>query len=59
MPRVLAGLPLQGEPRVDLLARSLRLGFESPSGAYVLDGEVFWAHEARVEGGPILSLLVP
>jgi diacylglycerol kinase (ATP) len=59
MPRVLAGLPLEGEPRVDLLAQSLRLGFESSSGAYVLDGEVLCAREARIEGGPILPLLVP
>jgi diacylglycerol kinase (ATP) len=59
MPRVLAGLPLRGEPRVDVLARSLRLGFESPSGAYVLDGDVLRAREVRVEGGPILPLLVP
>jgi diacylglycerol kinase (ATP) len=59
MPRVMAGLPLQGEPRIDALARSLRLCFESSPGAYVLDGEVLHAREARVEAGPVLPLLVP
>ena len=59
MPRVLAGLPLRGEPRVDALARSLSLRFAAPPGPYVLDGDVFGAREIRVEAGPELPLLMP
>jgi diacylglycerol kinase (ATP) len=59
MPRVLAGRPLRGEPRVDALARSLRLRFEEPGGAYVLDGDIVCASEVRVEQGPVIRLMVP
>jgi len=72
LPRVLLGRPLTGEPRVDTLARSLRLAFEDgASGApdrklandlsgsgYVLDGDRFAARAVTVEPGPVISLLV-
>ncbi|MDP8999499.1 MAG: hypothetical protein M3O46_05250 [Myxococcota bacterium] len=58
-PRVLAGLPLRGDPRIDALARSLTVHFDATSGAYVLDGDVFHTREARVEPGPVLPLLLP
>jgi diacylglycerol kinase (ATP) len=58
--RVFAGRPLRGEPRIDVLARSLCVEFhEAPAAAYVLDGDVFRAREARVEAGPLLPLIVP
>ncbi len=59
LPRVLAGRPLRGEPRVDDLARSVRLRFAAGLGSYVLDGDVFRAHEIDVEPGPDLPLLLP
>jgi hypothetical protein len=59
MPRVLAGRPLRGEPRVDALAVRLDLRFEGSPGAYVLDGELLRAGEVTVEAGPALPLLVP
>jgi diacylglycerol kinase (ATP) len=59
MPRVLAGRPLRGEPRVDALASSLRICFAAPPSRYVLDGDVFCAREAHVETGPELPLLMP
>src|ERR1019366_7805919 len=54
LPRVLVGRPLVGEPRIDSLARSLRIAFEGVDGGYVLDGDVFWARAATVEAGPVL-----
>jgi hypothetical protein len=57
LPRVLLGLPLVGEPRVDALARALGLDFEGNAGGYVLDGDLFRSRWARVEPGPVLSLL--
>lgn len=57
LPRVLVGRPLVGEPRIDSLARSLRIAFEGVDGGYVLDGDVFWARAATVEAGPVLSML--
>jgi diacylglycerol kinase (ATP) len=59
MLRVLAGRPLRGEPHIDTLARSMRLHFDAPSGAYVLDGDIVRAQEAQVDLGPPLALLVP
>jgi hypothetical protein len=60
MLRVLAGRHLKGDPRIDALAYSLRIRFEEAhDAAYVLDGDVFRAREARVEVGPVLPLLVP
>ena len=58
LPRALAGRPLLGEPRVDVLARSLRLGFEGEDGGYVLDGDVFRTRAVKIEAGPVLSVLV-
>jgi diacylglycerol kinase (ATP) len=57
LPRALRGLPLTGEPRVDVLARSLRVAFEKDDGGYVLDGDVFRARAVRVEPGPVFTLL--
>jgi diacylglycerol kinase (ATP) len=57
LPRALAGRPLIGEPRIDALARSLRVDFERQMGGYVLDGDLFRAGSANVEAGPLLSLL--
>ena len=58
LPRALAGLPLFGEPRVDALARSLHVDFDSGgAGGYVLDGDLFRARSAEVQPGPLLSLL--
>jgi len=59
MPRVLAGRPLTGEPRVDALARSIAVTFEDDGGAYVLDGDVMHARAATVEAGPAISILGP
>jgi diacylglycerol kinase family enzyme len=59
MPRVLAGRPLRGEPRIDALASSLRIDFAANDGGYVLDGEIFRARCARVSAGPVLTLQVP
>lgn len=59
MPRVLAGRPLVGEPRVDALARSLRVDFEDPEGHFVLDGEVLRARAVVIEPGPVIDLLRP
>ncbi len=57
LPRVLAGRPLTGEPRVDALARSLSVAFEDESGGYVLDGDVFRARTVNLNAGPVLSLM--
>jgi diacylglycerol kinase family enzyme len=57
-PRVLAGLALRGEPKIDAVARSLRLTFDQPA-TYVLDGDVLEALEARVEVGPRVRFIVP
>ncbi len=58
LPRAVTGRPLLGEPRLDALARSLRVGFEEgEGGGYVLDGDVFRARAAKVEAGPVLSVL--
>jgi diacylglycerol kinase (ATP) len=59
LPRVLAGRPLVGEPRVDRLAQSLSVNFEGAGDAYVLDGDVMRAHTARVEAGPVIEVLSP
>jgi diacylglycerol kinase family enzyme len=60
MLRVLAGLHLRGDPHIDTLTRSLRVRFdETRDAAYVLDGDIFRAREARVDAGPLLPLLVP
>jgi diacylglycerol kinase family enzyme len=57
-PRVLAGLPLRGEPHLDAQATSLAMTFEE-QGAYVLDGDVFHARTVRVTPGPTVRLVVP
>jgi diacylglycerol kinase family enzyme len=57
LPRALAGRPLLGEPSVDALVRSLRVGFEGDDGGYVLDGDMFRARAVRVEAGPVVSVL--
>jgi diacylglycerol kinase (ATP) len=57
-PRVLAGLALHGEPRIDAVARSLRVTFDEPA-TYVLDGDVMGALEARVRVGPTVRLIAP
>jgi methylmalonyl-CoA mutase cobalamin-binding subunit len=57
LPRALRGLPLTGEPRVDVLARSVRVAFENDDGGYVLDGDVFRARAVKVEPGPVFTLL--
>jgi len=59
MPRVLAGYPLTGEPRIDVLARSLAVRFEDGAGAYVLDGDLIQARAAAVDAGPPIVLLTP
>ena len=56
-PRVLAGLPLRGEPRVDEQATALSVAFDEP-GTYVLDGDVFRATSLRVTPGPTFPLVV-
>jgi diacylglycerol kinase family enzyme len=58
VPRVLAGLPMRGGPRVDALARSLRIAFPA-TGAYVLDGDLMRARSADVETGPAVEILLP
>jgi diacylglycerol kinase (ATP) len=59
LPRILMGRPLGGEPRVDALASTLRLSFDTPISSYVLDGDVFHTRDASVEAGPRLPLIVP
>jgi diacylglycerol kinase (ATP) len=56
MPRVVSGRPLRGEPRIDALARSLRVTFETRD-AYVLDGDVIEARSVTVEAGPVVRVL--
>jgi diacylglycerol kinase (ATP) len=58
LPRVLAGRPMRGGPRVDALARSLAVTFDDV-GEYVLDGDVFTAHETRITTGPVVSVIRP
>jgi len=59
MPLVLLGKPLLG-PKVDELASSLHLRFESGEGAYVLDGDLFQdADEVTVTSGPALDIVTP
>ena len=57
LPRAIAGRPLGGAPRVDALARALRVHFDGEPGGYVLDGDLFRASAVSVEAGPVLSLL--
>jgi diacylglycerol kinase family enzyme len=57
LPRVLAGKPLGGEPRVDTLARALRVAFEGTGGSYVLDGDKFGARAVTIEAGPVLEIV--
>lgn len=57
LPRALAGRPLLGDPRVDVLARSLRLGFDGDDGGYVLDGDMFRSRAVKVVAGPVISVL--
>jgi diacylglycerol kinase family enzyme len=57
--RVVAGRPLVGEPRVDALARSLRLDFAGDGGSYVVDGDVLRARSIVIEPGPVLQLFHP
>ncbi len=62
MPRVIAGRPLTGEPRLDALARSLAVDFtggDPAGGPYVLDGDVLRGRSLLVEPGPVLRLLRP
>lgn len=59
MPRVLAGRPIKGEPRVDALARSLAVRFADAGGAYVLDGDLMHAQYVTLEAGPTISVLTP
>jgi hypothetical protein len=57
MPRVLAGKPLTGEPRVDALAKELRVTFDDSEAAYVLDGDVVRATTVTVSVGPVVTIL--
>jgi diacylglycerol kinase family enzyme len=56
-PRVLLGRAMSRGPRVDALARSLRVSFDDES-SYVLDGDVMRAREVRVEPGPSIRVVV-
>ncbi len=57
MHRVLAGQPLQGEPRIDALAEELEVRFDDPDAAYILDGDVIPATRVTVARGPTVSVL--
>ncbi len=57
LPRVVAGKPLTGDPRIDMLAADLTVSFARPDATYVLDGEVLPASVVRVTLGPTLSVL--
>jgi hypothetical protein len=59
LPRVLAGMPLRGEPTVDALALRVEFAFDGDDGAYILDGDVLRASRVRVSPGPGLTLLSP
>jgi diacylglycerol kinase family enzyme len=52
--RVVAGRPLVGEPRIDELARSVRVDFAPSPAAYVLDGDLMLARSVVIETGPRL-----
>jgi diacylglycerol kinase family enzyme len=49
--RVLGGRPLDGAPHLDVLARSVRLRFETLQ-PYTLDGELYRERELALEVGP-------
>jgi diacylglycerol kinase (ATP) len=59
LPRVLAGRPLRGTPRVDALARTFVVRFARGAATYLLDGDLQHAETVRVECGPVLRLLLP
>ena len=60
VPRVLSGRAMRGGPHVDALAASLRVSFDGDdSRAYVLDGDLMHASEARVDAGPTIRVLAP
>ena len=58
--RALAGKALRGEPRVDALARAMRVEFDGggDSGAYVIDGDVLRSPWVEVDAGPEIHLLM-
>ncbi len=57
LPRALAGRPLIGAPGIDALTPTLQIDFDDEGAGYVLDGDLFHARSAKVEPGPLLSLL--
>jgi diacylglycerol kinase family enzyme len=60
VPRVITGRAMRGKPRVDVLAQSLRVGFDGGgAGAYVLDGDVMRARNAHVSVGPTIRVIAP
>jgi diacylglycerol kinase (ATP) len=61
LPRVLMGRPLQGEPRIDALARSLDVTFDERDGegTYILDGDRLHARRVTVTPGPKVTILLP
>ncbi len=59
LPRVLAGRPLRGEPRIDALATAVQIDFAEEDGAYVLDGDFFVTRKVTVAMGPLITVLLP
>jgi diacylglycerol kinase (ATP) len=57
LPRAFAGRPLVGAPGIDALVPTLHIDFDEEGAGYVLDGDLFHARSAKVEPGPLLSLL--
>lgn len=59
LPRVMAGLPLAGEP-LDRLASLVVLAFEDEGGGtFILDGDTLRGHRVRLSVGPTLTVLHP
>ncbi|MBL8631872.1 MAG: hypothetical protein JNM40_01525 [Myxococcales bacterium] len=58
VPRMLRGLPLCGQPHLDVLARQTTLTFAQPE-PIVLDGELFCAQHLDLNIGPTLCVISP
>jgi diacylglycerol kinase (ATP) len=58
IPRVVAGLPLRGQPHSDRLAAEVRIRFAQPQ-TYTLDGDLFRDTEVVLRSGPRVTFLLP
>lgn len=58
VPRMLQGLPLRGQPHLDVLVKQTSLTFAQPE-PIVLDGELFCAQRLDLDIGPTLCVISP